>query len=261
MKILLSNDDGILAPGLAALHAGVRDLGDVTVVAPESVQSAAGHSITLRGPLTVQRVHVDGPRGFSGLSVDGRPADCVRLAVFNLLDERPDLVLSGINIGANVGINVFYSGTVAAAAEGAMLRIPAVAFSAEFRQGEMDFARVARCCRWVLDALLADGLTVGGLINVNVPDLTGGWPKGIRVVPQSTASQQDTYELESGDAGGGVYRLGDAFHFNEPHGADSDVNALGEGYITVTSLHVDMTDQKRLQGLVKKQWPVPPWQA
>ena len=90
MKILLSNDDGILAPGLAALHAAVADLGDVTVVAPESVQSAAGHSITLRAPLTVQRVHVDGPNGFSGLSVDGRPADCVRLAVLNILEERPE---------------------------------------------------------------------------------------------------------------------------------------------------------------------------
>jgi 5'-nucleotidase len=146
MRILLSNDDGILAPGLAALHAAVRDLGEATVVAPSSPQSAAGHSITLKTPLVVHRVQVgDGEASFWGSSVDGRPADCVRLAVRKLLGRWPDVVLSGINAGANVGVNVFYSGTVAAAAEAAMLGIPAVALSAGYEDSDdaIDYPRVA----------------------------------------------------------------------------------------------------------------------
>ena len=161
MRILISNDDGILAPGLAALHAAVCDLGETTVVAPSSPQSAAGHSITLREPLAVRRVMVnDSAHPFWGNSVAGRPADCVRLAVRKLLAEWPDLVVSGINAGANVGVNVFYSGTVAAAAEAAMLGIPSVAFSAAYRASpdEIDYARARRLCRWVLDGLRAVGL-------------------------------------------------------------------------------------------------------
>ena len=117
MRILISNDDGILSPGLAALYAVVADMGEVHVVAPDSPQSAAGHSITLRHPLVIQPVKVCSPQPFTGSSVNGRPADCIRLAIRNLLPSPPDLVLSGINEGANIGINVFYSGTVAAAAE------------------------------------------------------------------------------------------------------------------------------------------------
>ena len=192
MRILLSNDDGIDSPGLAALRAAVNDLGAVTVVAPSSPQSAAGHAITVHQPLEVRRIKV-GPEEFLGISVDGRPADCVRLAIRTLLPEPPDLVLSGINEGANVGINVFYSGTVAAAAEGAMFGIPAVAFSAG-NAGGVNFPQVARLCRKVLNQLLRDGLTRGDLINVNIPVLKEGVPKGIRVVPQSTAGMEDFYE-------------------------------------------------------------------
>jgi len=129
MNILVCNDDGIFAPGLASLVWVARQLGDVTVVAPESPQSAMAHSITLTRPLTVTPVKIPGEHGFDGLAVDGRPADCVRLAVKNLITTPVDLVLSGINPGANVGINVFYSGTVAAAAEATMIGIPAVAVS------------------------------------------------------------------------------------------------------------------------------------
>ena len=128
MRILLSNDDGILAPGLAALHAAAKHFGEVTVIAPRSARSASGHSITIHKPLIVQHVPPNGPEKFAGISVDGSPADCVRLAIRRLLSEPPDLVCTGINAGANVGVNVFYSGTVAGAAEAAMLGIPAVAF-------------------------------------------------------------------------------------------------------------------------------------
>ena len=153
MRILLSNDDGILAPGLAALYAAVADLGEVTVVAPASPQSGAGQAITVLQPMATRKVHVtEAGAEFWGLSVEGRPADCARLAIRKLLDEPPDVVLSGINSGANVGMHVFYSGTVAAAAEGAMSGIPAVAFSAALTGEEFDFPRIGRLCRWVLDA-------------------------------------------------------------------------------------------------------------
>jgi len=183
MRILISNDDGILAPGIAALHSAVADMGEVSVVAPHGPQSASAHAITLRTPMAVGHVEL---AEFSGISVDGRPADCVRLAVRELLDHRPDLVLTGINDSSNVGVNLFYSGTVAAAAEAAMMGIPAVAFSAASKDRRPDFARAAILCRKVLDHLLEVGMAPGYLTNVNIPDLTiPGRPAGLSVVHQS----------------------------------------------------------------------------
>ncbi len=247
MRILISNDDGILAPGLAALVHAVADLGDIDVVAPDSPQSAAGHAITLRHPLTVRRIKVDGPRGFCGISVDGRPADCVRLAVRNLVPAVPDLVLSGINAGSNVGINVFYSGTVAAAAEGAMFGLPAVAFSAAVA-GDVDFDAIARHCRLVLDGLLKAGIAAGDVINVNIPPLEGGNPKGVQVVRQSKAEIEDLYVCETDPDGRECYRLGAQYAFG-PSDRDTDVVSLGEGYITVTPLHIDRTDYPAVERL------------
>ena len=217
MRILISNDDGILAPGLAALWAASESLGVTSVVAPDSPQSAAGHAITVHHPLAVKRLTVpcEG-REFLGISVDGRPADCVRLAIRMLLSAPPDLVLSGINEGANVGINVFYSGTVAAAAEAAMFGIPAVAFSASNAGGKIDYARAAALCRGVLDQLIANGLLHG-----------------------------DDPTLER-------YKLGDKYSFHPQ--ADSDVEILNAGYITVTPLHVDMTNHDRLVSLARRAW-------
>lgn len=261
MRILLSNDDGVDAPGLAALHDAMSDLGEVTVVAPESPQSAAGHSITLRRALEVRRVDLAGGRKVSALSVAGRPADCVRLAIRKLLDKPPDLVLSGINAGPNVGINVFYSGTVAAAAEAAMLGIPAVAFSAAGAE-QADYGRVGMLCRWVLEQLLADGLTAGDLLNVNIPDLgrfDGAAPRGVRVVPQSTAELEDAYMLEPTAEAPEAYRLSDDYSF-APGQENNDVACLFEGFITVTPLHVDMTNHDRMATLVRQSWPAPPGQ-
>ena len=256
MRILLSNDDGILAPGLAALHAAAADLGEVTVVAPASPQSAAGQAITVLHPLTVQRVHVKGPVEFSGLSVDGSPADCVRLAIRKLLPGPADLVISGINAGANVGMHVFYSGTVAAAAEGAMCGIPAVAFSAAFTSGEFDFPRIGALCRWVLDRLLADGLAPGELLNVNIPALEPGVPKGVRVVPQSTAALVENYHRRVDPQGCETYTLRE-YEFVSA-GEANDVDCLLEGYITVTPLHVDRTDHGQLKARAGSLWGDPP---
>lgn len=257
MRILLSNDDGILAPGLAALYAAVADLGEVTVAAPASPQSAVGHSITVRQPMTVQRVHVqEGSADFHGFSVDGRPADCAHLAITKLLDAPPDLVLSGINSGANVGIHVFYSGTVAAAAEGAICGIPSVAFSADLAGGELDFPRLGALCRWTLDRLWAEGLDPGDLISVNLPALGEGLPKGVRTVPQSTADVIEIYDHQLAPDGLESYERRECA-FADAHDG-TDVKCLQDGYITVTPLHVDRTNRARLEALARSAWPAPP---
>jgi len=255
MRILLSNDDGITAPGLAAMRAALEGLGEVTVVAPDSPQSAAGHAITVHAPLKVKRLTVPGAEAgkeFLGISVDGRPADCVRLAIRMLLPQPPELVVSGINNGANVGINVFYSGTVAAAAEAAMFGIPAVAFSASNFAGPADFVRAATLCRSMLDELLAGGLGKGDLLNVNIPALSAGNPKGVRTVPQSTAGIDDTYLTDTDAHGQEQYQLGGEYSFAPQ--PNTDVSALGDGYITVTPLHVDMTNHDRLISLARRTW-------
>ena len=252
MRILISNDDGILAPGLAALHAAVADMGEISVVAPHGPQSASAHAITLRTAMAIGNVEL---AEFTGVSVDGRPADCVRLAIRELLDQSPDLVLTGINDNANVGVNLFYSGTVAAAAEAAMMGIPAVAFSAVGKNSPPDFARAAVLCRKVLDRLLAAGMSPGDLINVNIPDLhIPGRPTGLNVVHQSPGEIHDTYIHNVGPDGRETWQLSDDYSYGPNHHEDSDVVCLREGNITVTPLKVDMTRDERLGELSEIDW-------
>jgi len=255
MRILISNDDGISAPGLAALLEAVADLGELTVVAPDSPQSAAGHAITLQHPLTVQPVHLSDLCS-AAFSVDGRPADCVRLAIKQIMPSPPDLVLTGINAGANVGVNVFYSGTVAAAAEAVICGRPAVAFSASLAGGgQPDFARVAELCRWVLERLPLPP-EARGLVNVNIPTLGPAKPLGVRVVHQSTAELDDRYHPH-GDEPQRAYKLSDEYAFAHV-GDQSDVESLAAGFITVTPLRVDMTDPEKLRQLARIDWGAPP---
>jgi len=243
MRILLSNDDGADAPGLVALYGAVADLGEITVAAPARHQSAAGHAITLKRPLPVERRPLGPLADVTVLSIDGTPADCVRLAARRLMPQPPQLVLSGLNAGANVGINVFYSGTVAAAAEAAMTGIPAVALSVELAGDEADFARAARIARHVLDRLLAAGLGAGELLNVNIPHAPPT-PKGLRVVRQSTSGIEDIYTRHAPDHPAETYLLADEYRFLEY--ADDDVAALADGFVTVTPLRIDMTDHSQL---------------
>src|SRR5215212_6903919 len=153
MNILLTNDDGIMAPGIVAMYRELTKLGDVHVVAPETVQSATGHGITLTSPLLTSRVTIE--NAFTGTAVDGRPADCVKLAVAQLLPREPDLVVSGMNAGANVGVNVIYSGTVAAAIEAAFLGLPAIAVSLHLRSDvQTDYDRAAGYAVRTIDLIL-----------------------------------------------------------------------------------------------------------
>ncbi len=250
MNILLSNDDGILAPGILAMYEVLADTGEVTVAAPDSVQSASAHGITILRAVNVQKVHVHDR--FYGWSVGGRPADCVKIAVAELMEHRPDLVVSGINDGANVSINVLYSGTVAAAAEGALLGFPAVAISLE-RGPEMDFAEAARIARGVIDRLLATGLKAGELVNINIPALHRGGPKGVRVATQALTGMVDRYIVTELADGSRQYVLDGGFAELE-HGHETDLHALSEGYVVVTPLQCDLTDYKRLEQWERTDW-------
>ncbi len=251
MLVLLSNDDGILAPGLAALYRELKGLGDVHVVAPASGQSAAAHSITITYPLIVERVHV--ANEFHGDAVEGSPADCVKLAVANLLPARPELVVSGINNGENVGIHTIYSGTVAAALEAAVLGLPSVAVSLE-RSPEMNFARAAQLGVRVIRRLLEIGIKPGQLFNVNIPALKPGWPKGIKVARQSVLPFQDRFICRQDPGGRNYYWLaGDFGDLGAETG--TDLRAQRDGYITVVPLKFDLTDEQRLAAMQKWEWP------
>jgi len=242
MRILVTNDDGIMAPGLMAMRRVLADLGQVAVVAPTMPQSAVGHSITLTDPIRAHRVDLGD--GVVGQGVEGSPADCVKLAVLELLDEPPDLVASGVNLGANVGINVLYSGTVAAAVEGAFFGVPSVAVSIEDSDSP-DFEGAARIARRLIDQWLTRDAGQATLLNVNVPDLSRGTPKGVRVAGQSLKGWREGWQRRTDPRGRTYYwMVGDPER--EEEGAGSDAAALAEGYVTVTPLRFDLTDHVRL---------------
>lgn len=242
-RILLTNDDGIFAPGLAALYRALTGLGEVSVVAPADSQSGASHAVTFFEPLACSTVEIAGQ--FKGYGVYGSPADCVKLACFALHKEPFDLVVAGINNGANVGINVFYSGTVAAAMEAAFLRIPAVAMSV-VAESNMDFDRAAEYGVNVLTKLLP--LEIGDVININIPRLSRGRPKAVRAVPQATGGFHEHYipQEDSGQTET-FYQLAGGGH--RPETTPADTMALAEGFITVTALRADMTDHAKTDAL------------
>ena len=186
MRILLTNDDGILAPGIEALYHAVRDFGEVAVVAPETSHSGVGHGLTVQSPIAAQRVQVR--NDFAGWAVAGRPADCVKLALLELLDWRPDFVISGINVGINTGIYVLYSGTVAGAAEGTVFfNIPSLAISLQLSD-HLNFERAGQVARRICEQYTAAQPPAGTCLNVNIPALDSGWPKGVRVCPHRAPS-------------------------------------------------------------------------
>ena len=253
MRILLTNDDGVYAPGLQALRRELQKLGEVTVVAPAGEQSAVGHSITLLTPLIVQEVLDDTGRPM-GWAVEGRPADCVKLALLELLPEPPDLIVSGLNAGSNAGINVLYSGTVAAAIEGAFFQRPSIAVSLEYSKPRpLDFRQAAEVARKVIEQILHHPLTGGTLFNINIPSLEKGPIRGVRVVPQNVAPYLETFDRRVDPRGRIYFWSGPDFSCPEPH-PDTDVIALSEGYVTVTPLQFNLTDAVMLEKMKGWQW-------
>ncbi len=252
MRILLTNDDGVYAPGLRALRKELQKLGEVIVVAPATEQSAVGHSITLLTPLLVQEV-VDEQNQFMGWAVEGRPADCVKLALLELLPVPPDLLVSGLNAGSNAGINVLYSGTVAAAIEGAFFRQTSIAVSLEYTKPKLDFPRAAELARRVIEQILAHRPEPGTLFNVNIPSLDKGPVRGVRTVPQNVAPYVETFDRRVDPRGRVYFWTKPGFGCPDPH-PDTDVTALNESYITVTPLQFNLTHHTNLEHMNSWQW-------
>jgi len=253
LRILLTNDDGVYAPGLRALRKELLKLGEVTVVAPATEQSAVGHSITLLTPLLVQEV-LDEDNRPMGWAVEGRPADCVKLALLELLPQPPDLVVSGLNAGSNAGINVLYSGTVAAAIEGAFFQRTSVAVSLEYtKPTPLDFPRAAEAARRVIEQIVAERPAAGTLFNVNIPSLEKGPIRGVRTAPQNIAPYTESYDRRQDPRGRVYFWNNPDFSCPDPH-PDTDVSLLKEGYITVTPLQFNLTHAAQLEKMKSWQW-------
>jgi 5'-nucleotidase len=231
--LLVTNDDGFDAPGLHALVAALEPIGRVVVAAPDREQSAASHALTLRTPLRVYRAAPDRWR------IEGTPTDCVHLGIFNLTERRdPDLVLSGINRGLNVGDDVTYSGTVAGALEAALLGVPAIAVSAAIdASGAPDYAVAGAMARAVAERLLARPRPRGVFLNVNLP---ASPPRGIRVTRQGTRAYRAAI-VERLDPSGRPYFWIAGADTTPAGEADGDHRAIEEGYVSVTPLHANLT--------------------
>ncbi len=243
MRILLTNDDGIFAPGLAAIYKKLITLGEVIVAAPSESRSGMSHSLTFFSPLVCNKVDVNGL--FTGYSVQGSPADCVKLSVLHLYKDTPiDLVVSGINNGGNAGINIYYSGTVAAAMEGLFLGLPSAALSLAF-DDEMYFEQAAEYCRRILKKLMP--VRKGSVININIPKLTKGKPIGVKIVPQSGEGVDEYYIETKNEQGQTVYQLAGGLHRDEE--TPNDITSLSEGYIAITALSPGMTDFENTEQL------------
>ena len=238
MRLLLTNDDGIRATGLAALERTLAGLGDVSVVAPDRERSASGHSLTIEHPLRV--VTLDAAHW----AVSGTPTDAVLLAVETLLPARPDWVISGINHGPNMGEDVTYSGTVAAAIEASILGIPAIAVSIAGR-GQLRFDELAPILHRLIETLLRFPLAKHQFLNVNLPNVPAADVRGVRVTRLGSRQYRDTVTPKQDPRGRAYYWIGGT---GPEWAADerSDAHAVHEGYVSVTPLRVDMTDYRAL---------------
>ena len=240
MKILLSNDDGYQAPGLLALYDAIKDLGDVEVVAPEHNNSAKSNALTLHSPLYVHKA----ANGFR--YVNGTPADCVHVALTGLLDYRPDIVVSGINNGANMGDDTIYSGTVGAAMEGYLFGIPAIAFS-QTQKGWAHLDAAARKARELVQHLLARQAERGDpwLLNVNIPNLAYEEIKPPMVCRLGRRHAAEKVISQPSPHGETMYWIGGAGPAKD--GADgTDFHATAQGHVSITPLKVDLTDHDAL---------------
>jgi 5'-nucleotidase len=247
--ILVCNDDGIHAPGIRALEEALAPLGEVWVVAPDREQSAASHSLSLHRPLRVAEV---GPRR---LAIDGTPTDCVNLAINGVLPVRPALVASGINNGANLGDDITYSGTVSAAIEGTLLGIPSFAVSLATRD-RGDFRAAADFAARLARTILREGSPVDTLLNVNVPDVPASEIRGFVITRQGRRRYGDAIVEKVDPRGKKYYWIGsDAGEYVVDEG--TDCTATANGYISVTPLHLDLTNHASLVavGLLKVDWP------
>jgi 5'-nucleotidase len=249
--MLLTNDDGIYAKGIEVLNEHLSEDHDVLVVAPETEQSAVGHAITLTDPLRVKPIDRNG--AFFGFAVKGTPADCVKLAINELMDPAPDLVVSGINLGANIGINVIYSGTVSAATEGTIMGVPAVAVSLNTFT-DPDFIPAARFIRLMVRQVAEKGLPPHTSLNVNVPAIPFEKIRGVRVTRQGVSRFMEKFDRRLDPRKNEYYwQCGSNPPLEED--GDTDASALSNDCISITPIHHDLTNHDFLESL--RTWALP----
>jgi 5'-nucleotidase len=248
--ILITNDDGIMAPGIRNLVDAVRDLGKVVVVAPDKPQSGMGHAITIGLPLRLHPVTIF--EGIEAWQCSGTPVDCVKLAVDKVLHRKPDICLSGINHGANHSINVIYSGTMSAAVEAAIESIPSAGFSLLDHSVEADFTGARKFARLVVQEMLATKLDKHTVLNVNIPAVPSELIKGVRICKQAYAKYEEDF-VERSDPNGKKYFWLTGEFVNFDKGRDSDVWALEHNYVSVVPVQFDLTNYI-LKSKLEKSW-------
>lgn len=239
MHVLVSNDDGVDAPGIATLAKHLRDVAEVTVVAPDRDRSGASNSLTLDAPIRLSK----SSNGF--YRVMGTPTDAVHLAITGLLESEPDMVISGINAGANLGDDVIYSGTVAAAMEGRFLGLPAIAVSLVYSRRAQHYATAAEAVVRLIRRLLSDPLPADTILNVNVPDLPWNGIKGFEVTRLGHRHKAEPIIRDSDPRGRPIYWIGPPGEEQEA-GPGTDFHAVRRGYISITPIHVDLTMYRAL---------------
>lgn len=248
--ILLSNDDGFHAPGLRALREELRHIAPVVVVAPDSEQSAVGHAITLSVPLKVREVVENGE--FIGYAVNGTPADCVKIAVSVLLDEAPEMVVSGINFGGNLGTCAIYSGTVSAATEAATMGIPSVALSLNTFE-KPDFGPAAAFARTLVPLVLEKGLPEGVSLNVNIPAVPRDRIEGVAITRQGKSRVIETFDRRVDPRNNIYYWMAGEMRFDEVD-PETDCEMVNNRYISITPIHYDLTRYEAIPLL--KEWDI-----
>ena len=249
--ILVTNDDGITAPGIRALVEVMKEIGDVVVVAPDSPQSGMGHAITISDTLFCDQVPVETHQIHKEYSCSGTPADCVKIATQEILHRKPDLCVSGINHGSNSSINVIYSGTMSAAVEAGIEGIPAIGFSLLDYSLSADFEPSKKYVKQITENVLQHGLPRGIVLNVNLPKLPEEKIKGIKVCRQANARWEEEFDKRTNPQGRDYYWLSGSF-VNEDEGEDSDEYALAQGYVSVVPVQFDLTAHRFLNDL--KTW-------
>lgn len=250
MKILVTNDDGIDSAGIAALVNSLKEIAEVIIVAPSEEQSAVGHGITMKYPLRVFNYRKNGT--FFGYAVEGTPADCVKMGIRNIMQESPDLVISGINHGSNTAINIIYSGTVSAAREAAIMDVPAIAISVTSHEAT-DFRYAAKVAKMLALKVKEFGLPRGTLLNVNVPNFPEEEIAGLLLTKQSKAKWDDIYEKRTDPYGKDYYWLtGNLVDIKEE--SDTDQIAIKNKFVSVTPIHFDLTDYETFEKM--KSWKI-----
>lgn len=250
--ILVTNDDGVTAPGIQALISVMQEIGDVIVVAPDKPQSAMGHAITINNTLSLHKISKEGA-ATTVYSCSGTPVDCVKMATQEILKQKPDLCVSGINHGSNSSINVIYSGTMSAAVEAGIEGIPAIGFSLLDYSWDADFKPILSFVKKIAQETLEKGLPNGVVLNVNFPKLAEHEIKGVKICRQAKAQWVEKFDKRQTPFGKDYYWLSGEF-VNQDKGEDTDEWALQKGYISVVPVQFDLTAHHSIQLLNTWNW-------